>query len=240
MEATLARRQWGGAFDVLSHAGIRAEPLAGMRASSICSPNRFGLAAGIGLRRRRSTRTGRFAVVLPAPRGQQRTRAQVSVSKDEVLEAKTVRIIPTSFSATEAEAKLSQAQKKLIATVVDRSLCIGLSDRFQVVAAAQPADLIVHAFITRIVPTDEAAAAVSRVTSVATSVATSAASVSPGAALVAHSHRSGRACAGGGSSRFGRQPESRHGLGAGSGFPDHQAAGLQRRRCLRPCLVVWQ
>jgi hypothetical protein len=106
------------------------------------------------------------------------TRAQVSVSKDEVRAAKTVRIVPTSFSATEAEAKLSQAQKKLIATVVDRSLCIGLSDRFQVVAPAQPADLIVHAFITRIVPTDEAAAAVSRVTSVATTVATSAASVS--------------------------------------------------------------
>jgi Protein of unknown function (DUF3313) len=105
------------------------------------------------------------------------TRAQVSVSKDEVLAAKTVRIVPTAFSAAGAEGKLSEEQRKLIAIVVDRSLCIGLSDRFQIVSAAQPADLTVHAFITRIVPTDETAAGVSKVTSIATSVATAAAAV---------------------------------------------------------------
>jgi hypothetical protein len=105
------------------------------------------------------------------------TRAQVSVNKDEILAAKTARIIPTSFSATETDSKLSEAHKRLIANVVDRSLCIGLSDRFQIVPQAHPADLTVHVFITRIVPTDETAAGVSKVTSIATSVATAAASV---------------------------------------------------------------
>jgi Protein of unknown function (DUF3313) len=100
------------------------------------------------------------------------TQAQVSVNKDEILAAKTIRIIPTSLSSAVAEAKLSEAQLTLIANAVDRSLCTGLSDRFQIVPRAQPADLTVHAFITRIIPTDETAAAASKVTSVATSVAT--------------------------------------------------------------------
>jgi hypothetical protein len=99
------------------------------------------------------------------------TQAQVSVSKEEILAAKTVRIIPTSFSAAAAEAKLSEAQLRLIANAVDRSLCSGLSDHFQIVASAQPADLTVRAYITRVIPTDEIAAAASKVTSVATSVA---------------------------------------------------------------------
>jgi hypothetical protein len=105
------------------------------------------------------------------------TQAQVSVNRNEILAAKTVRIIPTSLSAAVAEAKLSEAQLTLIANAVDRSLCSGLSDRFQIVPRAQPADLTVHAFITRIIPTDETAAAASKVTSVATSVATAVAVV---------------------------------------------------------------
>jgi hypothetical protein len=99
------------------------------------------------------------------------TQAQVSVNRDEILGAKTIRIIPTSLFAAVAEAKLSEAQLTLIANAVDRSLCTGLSDRFQIVPSAQAADLTVHAFIMRIIPTDETAAAASKVTSVATSVA---------------------------------------------------------------------
>src|SRR5262249_61100283 len=71
-----------------------------------------------------------------------------------------------------AEAKLSETQLRLIANAVDRSLCTGLSDRFQIVPPSQAADLTVHAFITRIIPTDETAAAASKVAWVATSVAT--------------------------------------------------------------------
>jgi hypothetical protein len=97
-------------------------------------------------------------------------KAQVSVDKDEVLAAKTVRIVPTAFSPAASEGKLSEAQMRLIANAVDRSLCIGLSRRFQIVAPVQPAELTVRAFITRIVPTDEIAAAASSVTSVGMTV----------------------------------------------------------------------
>lgn len=99
------------------------------------------------------------------------TKAQVSVSKDEILSARTVRINPTTFSAATAlAAGLSEPQVRLIANAVDRSLCTGLSSRFQIASAAQPADLTVRAFITRIVPTDEIAAAASSVTSVGMTV----------------------------------------------------------------------
>ena len=99
------------------------------------------------------------------------TKAQVSVSKDEILSARTVRINPTTFSAATAlAAGLSEPQVRLIANAVDRSLCTGLNSRFQIASAAQPADLTVRAFITRIVPTDEIAAAASSVTSVGMTV----------------------------------------------------------------------
>jgi len=100
------------------------------------------------------------------------TKAQVSVNKDEVLAAGTIRIMPTTFSATATEARLSDVQLRLIANAVDRSLCGGLSDRFQIIPAAKPADLTVRAVITRIIPTDETAAAASKVTEVAAAVAT--------------------------------------------------------------------
>src|SRR4051812_7602886 len=56
------------------------------------------------------------------------TKAQVSVNKDEILSATTVRITPTTFSAAAASvAGLSEPQMRLIANAVDRSLCTGLS-----------------------------------------------------------------------------------------------------------------
>lgn len=106
------------------------------------------------------------------------TQAKVAVSKEDVLAAKTVRIMPTTFALSALDAKLSDMQRALVANAVNRSLCIGLSDRFEIVALAQPADLTVHASITRIVPTDEHAAAASKAISVATTVATTAMSVS--------------------------------------------------------------
>jgi hypothetical protein len=69
-----------------------------------------------------------------------------------------------------SKAGISEPQVRLIADVVDRSPCTGLSRRFQIASAAQPADLTVRAFITRIIPTDEIAAAASSVTSVGMTV----------------------------------------------------------------------
>lgn len=66
----------------------------------------------------------------------------------------------------------AQSDLRQVANAVDRSLCIGLSDRFQVVSPPQGADLTVHVSIASIVPTDETAAAASNVVSIGTSVAT--------------------------------------------------------------------
>lgn len=99
------------------------------------------------------------------------TKARINVDKEAILAAKTIQIIPTAFSSATAS-KLSDADRRLVANAVDRSLCIGLSDRFQIVPPPQTADLIVHVAISDLVPTDQTAAAASKVLSLGTSVAT--------------------------------------------------------------------
>ncbi|MCA6123573.1 DUF3313 domain-containing protein [Bradyrhizobium sp. WSM 1704] len=86
----------------------------------------------------------------------------VRVNKDEVLAAKTVRIVPTTFAQT-ASPTLSQEQRHLVANAINRSLCVGLSERLQVVGPDQPADLTAHALVTQAAPTDEVAAGASKV-----------------------------------------------------------------------------
>ncbi|MHC2333899.1 DUF3313 domain-containing protein [Bradyrhizobium sp. USDA 4454] len=88
----------------------------------------------------------------------------VHVNKDSVLAAKTVRIVPTTFSQSASPA-LSQEQRRLVANAIDRTLCVGLSDRLEVVAPDQPADLTAHALVTQAATTDEVAAGASRVVS---------------------------------------------------------------------------
>jgi hypothetical protein len=99
------------------------------------------------------------------------TRAQIGVSRNDVLAARTVRIVPTSYSAAALGAGLSEAQRQMVSNAIDRSMCIGLSDRFRVVAVDARADLTVHAVITHVGLTDETMAGASRVVSVGASVA---------------------------------------------------------------------
>ncbi len=87
----------------------------------------------------------------------------VHVDKDAVLAARTVLIVPTSYAAAAASSKLSDRDRRLVANAVDRSVCIALSDRFDVVLPPQQADLAVHVTIANIVPTDETAAATTKV-----------------------------------------------------------------------------
>src|ERR1700730_17232238 len=75
------------------------------------------------------------------------THSRFSVRKDDVLAAKTVRLVPRVFSTAPARFDLPDEQRKLIANAADRSLCIGLSDRFEVVGPTEPADLVVHAVV---------------------------------------------------------------------------------------------
>jgi hypothetical protein len=96
------------------------------------------------------------------------TRSLLSVSKEDVLAAKTVKIIPTAFSET-APGVFTPAQRDLVTNVVDRTLCAGLSERFEVVDLSQPADLTVRAVVTHVAPTDPVAASLSHVASLAPS-----------------------------------------------------------------------
>jgi hypothetical protein len=98
------------------------------------------------------------------------THAKVSVNANEVLAAKTVQVVPTSFSESAAHAGLSETQRQMVANAIDRSVCVGLSDRFQIVGPGQSADLSVHAVITHVGLTDEAMAGVSKVVSVGATV----------------------------------------------------------------------
>jgi hypothetical protein len=92
------------------------------------------------------------------------------VSKDHVLAAKTVRVVPTVIAETGDSTGLSEKQRSLVANAVDRSLCSGLSDRFRIVPLTEPADLTVHAVITHLTPTNATAAGASKVASVAPSI----------------------------------------------------------------------
>jgi uncharacterized protein DUF3313 len=93
------------------------------------------------------------------------TKSQVRVGKDAVLAAKTVRLVPTGFAATASPA-LTEKQRALVANAIDRSLCAGLSERFEVLAPGEPADLTVHAVVTQASATDEFAAGASKVVSI--------------------------------------------------------------------------
>src|SRR5579859_2413138 len=83
------------------------------------------------------------------------TKARISVNKTDILAATTARIVPTSFSAPASMAGLSDMQRGMVANTIDRLMCTGLSDRFRIVPANEPADLRVHAVITYVALTDE-------------------------------------------------------------------------------------
>jgi hypothetical protein len=93
------------------------------------------------------------------------TKSLVRVSTDEILAAKSVRLVATGFAATASPA-LTEKQRALVANAIDRSLCIGLSERFEVVGPGEPADLTMHAVVTQAAATDEVAAGASKVASI--------------------------------------------------------------------------
>ncbi|OEC98552.1 MULTISPECIES: DUF3313 domain-containing protein [unclassified Rhizobium] len=92
------------------------------------------------------------------------------VSKDDVLAAKTVKIIPTAFSMRAESAAFTLKQRDLVTNAVDRALCSGLGERFAVVGLSEPADLTVRAVVTQVKATNATAVGVSKVASVGKSV----------------------------------------------------------------------
>lgn len=97
-------------------------------------------------------------------------KSKIHVDEGAVLAARTVRIVPTIFAGGARLEAISDDQRKLVANAVDRSLCIGLSERLEVVPSSQPADLTVRAVVTHMDATNEAAAAASKVAHVAKTV----------------------------------------------------------------------
>jgi len=88
----------------------------------------------------------------------------LSVDKDKVLAAQTVRIMPTAFSE-EVATGLSEPQRGLVANAVDRALCLNLSERFTVVPYNERADLTTRTFVTQATVTNPVAAGASKVVS---------------------------------------------------------------------------
>lgn len=93
------------------------------------------------------------------------TKSRISVNKERVLAARTVRITPAVFSPDLAP-KLTDQQRELVANAVNRGLCVSLSDRLEVVAPDQQADLTVRASVTQATETDEVVAGISAVAAV--------------------------------------------------------------------------
>ena len=98
------------------------------------------------------------------------THAEVYAQRDLLLAAKTVTLVPTAFASVQATAVFDADQRKLVAGVIDRSLCHGLSARLKVVLPGAPSDLVVHAVVTRVLPTNAAFAGASKVIGVLPSI----------------------------------------------------------------------
>lgn len=98
------------------------------------------------------------------------TRAQIKANKKELLEAKTIRIEPTAFPPR-PDIALDESERKLVANVISREMCLRLSERFQIVGPREEADLTVKATVTHATATNATASAASQAASIAKSVA---------------------------------------------------------------------
>ena len=89
-----------------------------------------------------------------------RTKARISVDAPALAAARTVRIAPVAYAPGVAQG-VSPDQSALVANLVSRTLCEKLSNQFDIVPEAGPADLEVKVVITRMTPTGRAAAGLS-------------------------------------------------------------------------------
>lgn len=96
------------------------------------------------------------------------TKARVRVDSARLAGARTVRIVPTDTRLSGAD--LDPADLALVANTIDRGLCSRLGETFEVVGPDEPADLVVRATVTRLVPTNRIGAATSTVASLGATV----------------------------------------------------------------------
>lgn len=98
------------------------------------------------------------------------TKADYKVSSGDLVATRTIYIQPTKVSVAAARSIKKSSDRALVANVISRALCVGVSDRFAVIGKKEDADLIVHATITHIVPTNATVAGLSTATSLGASV----------------------------------------------------------------------
>lgn len=98
------------------------------------------------------------------------TKAKFKVDPGDLVVNKTVYIEPTQISPNAALSIKKPSDSALVANVISRALCVGVSDRFQVVDQRENADIVVHATVTRIVPTNATVAGLSTATSLGASL----------------------------------------------------------------------
>ena len=91
-----------------------------------------------------------------------RTKAGIVADGPALAAARSVRIQPVTYGADAGVGEgVSAAESALIANLVGRTLCVKLSNRYDIVAYPAPADLTIRAVITRMTPTNRTAAAAS-------------------------------------------------------------------------------
>jgi Protein of unknown function (DUF3313) len=88
-------------------------------------------------------------------------KSKLYVSKDIVTAARTVRIVPASFSPRAQVNGVTNEQRKLISNAINRSLCANLGDKFIMVESGH-ADLTVYSRVTQMTATNEIAVAASK------------------------------------------------------------------------------
>ncbi|MEZ2132132.1 MULTISPECIES: DUF3313 domain-containing protein [unclassified Sinorhizobium] len=96
------------------------------------------------------------------------SKSRIYVDGQGLAAVKTVSIVPTTFAFSAASRVKSEADRSLVSNALDRALCVALSDKYQMVAAGEPADLTIRSVVTDIVPTNKTAAGVATAVSVGT------------------------------------------------------------------------
>jgi len=103
---------------------------------------------------------------LGAPKGKLGKKRRLYVDGPQLAQARTARIVPTTFTFN-AESKVkSVADRTLVANAMDRALCVALSDKYQMVSPDEPSDLTIRSVVTDVVPTNKNVAAAATVVSV--------------------------------------------------------------------------
>lgn len=99
------------------------------------------------------------------------TKTRTFIDAKSLAAARTVAIIPTTFSSAASSRIKDPKDRALVANALDRAVCVALSDKYQIVAAGQPADLTFRAVVAGVVPTNKAAAGVAAAVTLGSSFA---------------------------------------------------------------------